>query len=113
MGDDRGMRRCVLDSAASGLAFLGLHRLARLISSTIGNHKGGLINPLRFVGQVLQQNTNKEERQQFKYTALNNKKRRNWSPLESPKKYLLCICGVQSLDGKTDHAYMYCPKLDI
>jgi hypothetical protein len=53
MGDDQGMCQCVLDNAASGLAFLGLHRLARLISSTIGNQEGGLTNPMRFVGQVL------------------------------------------------------------
>jgi hypothetical protein len=105
MGDDQGMRRCVLDSAASGLAFLGLC-LARLISSMIGNQDGGLTNPMRFMGQVHQKNTNKEEHQQFEYIALNNKKRHTWSPLEFPKEYLLCICGVQSLDGKTDHAYV-------
>jgi hypothetical protein len=86
------------------LAFLGLHRLARLISSTIGNQEAGLTNPMKVMGQVLQQNTYKEERQQFEYIALNNKKRRHWCPLELPKAYLLCICGVQSSDGKTDHA---------
>jgi hypothetical protein len=111
MGDDEGMRRCVLDCSASSLAFLGLHRLARLISPTIGNQEGGLTNPMKFVGQVLQQNTNKEEHQQFEYIALNDKKHRKWCPLESRKAYLLCICGVQSLDGKTDHAIYVLSKI--
>ena len=91
------------DSAASALAFLGYERLAVLLGST-RRDESKMENPMAYVGNILQKDTVHSERKTFEYLALNTKRLRRWDPLVSPKEYLLCIVGIRSSDGKSDHA---------
>ena len=103
-GVAKALRRCVLDSAASGLAYLGFDRLAILIGST-REDPTTTANPMSLLGSILQEKTIKEgERQIFEYLSLNKKRVKHWNALESPKEYMLCVLGIRSSDGKSDHA---------
>jgi hypothetical protein len=102
-GSEIASRKCVLDSTASALHFLGLDRLAWALKSK-SNGKESQKNPMGFVGDLLMNHMNKKERKMFECFALNNNKLKTWDTLNSPKEFLLCLCGVQSSDGKTDHA---------
>ena len=96
-------RRCVLDSAASGFAFLGFTRIAWQLSSTKGN-KTTEANPMGYVEELLEKHLQREERQAFQWTKLNSKRLKTWNTLVSSQEYMLCILGVRSSDNKTDHA---------
>ena len=44
------------------------------------------------------------KRKIFEYLSLNKKRVKHWNALESPKDYMLCVLGIRSSDGKSDHA---------
>ena len=98
-----GSRRCLLDSAASGLFFKGYKRLASMIEGT-ANDPEVSANAFDYLGKLLQNDLDKSERRSFEYIALNKTRLKSWNTLESPKDYLICIVGIRSSDGKTDHA---------
>jgi hypothetical protein len=63
-----------------------------------------ILIPMDSVRKVFQEQMITSERRNFKYVSLGHKKMKTWNPLESSKEYMLCVCGIQSSDGKTDHA---------
>jgi hypothetical protein len=103
MSTDKSTRRCVLDSTASGLKYLGLDCLAWLLASSKDKTEK-ILNPLEYVRKVFQEEMNTSEGRNFEYVLLGYQKMKRWDPLESSKEYMLCVCGIQSSDGKTDHA---------
>ena len=98
-----GIRRCVLDSAASGFYYLGFHRLAYLLSNS-KNDQSKEEDPFSYFGMVLKEQLIPAENKAFFWSLLNRKRLREWDTLLSPRKYLLCLVGIRSSDNKTDHA---------
>jgi hypothetical protein len=96
-------RRCVLDSTISGLRFLGLRRLAHLLSGTKDDVRK-TANPMMYLRTVFQTKMDKAERSRMQYMSLGHKRLKTWNVLLSPKEYILCVLGIESSDGKTDHA---------
>jgi hypothetical protein len=47
---------------------------------------------------------NKEEAKKVQFVFLGAKRRKAWKPLLSPNDYIMCVLGIRSSDGKTDHA---------
>jgi hypothetical protein len=103
--EEHSERRCVLDSAASGLFYLGYHRLVSLLTRTrtTVNLKEKM-DPMKFLAGVFENELNPEERKKLQYVHLGKKKLKGWDPIISPAEYLLCAVGIRSSDGKTDHA---------
>jgi hypothetical protein len=95
-------RRCVFDSAASGLNYLGYHRLRIAISSTLNNDS--ISNPMGYLQNLLENKLQPKERKKMQFVALTEKRKRKWNALTSPNDYLMCVLGIRSSDGKTDHA---------
>jgi hypothetical protein len=52
----------------------------------------------------LKKKINKEEKRKFINGVLGKQLLKQWDPLHSPHDYLMIILGIQSSDGKTDHA---------
>ena len=93
-------RRCVLSSAASGLHYLGLRHIAFYISSTSANQRSDNEAFAAF-HTIYTKNANKEDRR--KYQIIHRTKEGNWDMLQDAPKYGLCLLGIKSKDGKTDH----------
>jgi hypothetical protein len=96
-------RRCVLDSTISGMRFLGLKRLAKLLSGT-KDDVSKTANPMMYLRTFFQTKMDKAERSRMQYMALGRKRMKTWNMILSPKEYILCVLGIESSDGKTDHA---------
>jgi hypothetical protein len=93
-------RRCLLDSAASGLHYLGFTSLAKTIYS-ITNEERETTLDLNLFRITVETRSNKEERRRFIIKKIRNKQ---FDILKDSRNYLLSIVGVRSSDGKTDHA---------
>ena len=93
-------RRCVVDSAASGLYHLGQQRLAYIMYSSQGD-KNKELTGLDFFRDVVRIKATKQERKQIQVRKIKNKK---FNVLTDSQQYLLCLVGIHSSDGKTDHA---------
>ena len=100
----QGEHRCVLGSAASGLHFLGHYRLAQLVSSAGQNkHQNGY--GLLHFRKVIENQCTQEERKIFQLIKLKTCKILNtWDVLVNAPAYRMCVIGIRSTDGKTDHA---------
>jgi hypothetical protein len=93
----------VLDSAISGLRHVGLLHLASHLSATT-NDVSKTANPMKYLASIFATKMNKEERKKLEYVTLSRKKLKNWNVMLSPMDYVVCVLGIQSSDGKTDHA---------
>jgi hypothetical protein len=102
-GNNNTSRRCVLDCAVSGLRHVGLLSLAFRLSEK-GKDVSKTANPMQYVGNFFANHMNREERKKLEYVSLNHKKLKSWNTLLSPKDYVVCVLGIKSSDGKTDHA---------
>jgi hypothetical protein len=98
-----GSRRCVLDSAICGLRFLGLKRLAYLLSGT-KDDVSKTANQMEYLETIFKSKMDKAERRRMEYVKLNHNRLKTWNVLLSPKEYIICVLGIASSDGKTDHA---------
>jgi hypothetical protein len=96
-------RRCVLDNAASGLHFLGFHRL-RVMVAAKANSQTRIPNPMGNLQDLFENNLNKAEAKKVEFVSLGAKWCKAWKALLSPKDYVMCVLGIRSSDGKTDHA---------
>ena len=94
-------RRCVLDSASSGLWHLGFNNLAWFCMST--NETKGL-EAMDFFQHVCMTRSTKEQRQLFEICTISRKRLKKWDTLRDAGKFMLCLLGIVSSDGKTDHA---------
>jgi hypothetical protein len=95
-------RRCVVDSAASGLHHLGHTTLAEFCASA--DHTKELCGMDHFRDVVINHST-REDRCLFVVVKLRKKEiYSNWDTLVDAPKYRLCLLGIESSDGKTDHA---------
>jgi hypothetical protein len=94
-------RRCVLDSAASGMWYLGYGNLSWLLMS--GNDKKD-VDAMGYFGEVVEQKSNKEQRRKFQVIRLSSARLKKWDTIRDAGQYHLCLLGVASNDGKTDHA---------
>jgi hypothetical protein len=101
--DSTKRRRCVLDSAASGLNYLGYHRLRVLIASTMSTDTMSR-NPMGYLQDIFENKLQPEERKIMQFVSLSEKRKRKWNALNSPNDFLMCVLGIRSSDGKTDHA---------
>ena len=61
-------------------------------------------NGMNFFRTVMEQKTNKDDRRRYQLRALKGKRAQNWDILTESAKYALRLLGVQSSDGKSDHA---------
>jgi hypothetical protein len=61
-------------------------------------------NPMGYLQDLFENHLNKEEAKKVQIVSLGAKRRKAWKPLLSPKDYVMCVLGIQSSDGKTDHA---------
>jgi hypothetical protein len=98
-------RRCVIDSIASGLTYLGHTALAHMLAvcTKIDTEKD--LDAMKFCQKFVKEESSKEERRTFQVIGLSSKKmRKGWDPLLEARNYRLCLLGVQSSDFKTDHA---------
>jgi hypothetical protein len=96
-------RRCVLDSAASGLAYLGHSSLAFFCSSNISD-LSKQFNGMDYFEYVVNEKCTKEERSLFQLIKLNYKRLKKWDTVRDVPNYRLCLLGIASSDCKTDHA---------
>lgn len=96
-------RRCVLDSAISGLLHVGLRRLAYLLSS-LSNDASKTANPMEYLGTILRLKMDNADCVRMNYEVLKHQLLKTWNMLLLPNDYILCVLGIQSSNGKTDHA---------
>ena len=94
-------KRCVIDSVASGLYHLGHISLAKRIAEANGTN---LLCGMEFFCDIITNYSTKEERKLFVLVRLKKGILSNWDTLVDAKKYRLCMLGIASSDGKTDHA---------
>ena len=59
---------------------------------------------MRFFCEVINNQSNKEERKAFTIVKFEKIKKKEWNILVDSKEYMLCLLGIESTDGKTDHA---------
>ena len=59
---------------------------------------------MEYLGRIWETKMIQEERQKLEYVKLNYQKMKVWNALTSPNDYLICVLGIKSSDGKTDHA---------
>ena len=97
---DTNKRRCVLDSTASGLYHIGFKSLAWHINATKSDRSKDWCAFTVFFN-IIQKYSTKEQRKQIQITKV---PKRNWDILTEAPKYHLCLLGIQSSDGKMDHA---------
>jgi hypothetical protein len=69
-------RRCVFDSAASGLNYLGFHRLRIAISSTLNNDSISR-NPMGYLQNLLENKLQPKERKIMQFVSLTENRKRN------------------------------------
>lgn len=96
-------RRCVLDSAASALYYIGKTKLANFINAT-KNDKTKVLNPFDYFAEVIRAHMTKDDKKEFQLLLLNRERKKTWDIFTSPKNSLMCVVGIHSDDGKTDHA---------
>ena len=96
-------RRCAFLCTASGLHFLGLTNLAELVANLVVP-LDYLAKPLQFIASKIQENKTREHHKMFQIIKLKGQRKKNWDMLTSPNDYRMCVVGVKSDDGKTDHA---------
>jgi len=94
----------VLKAAASALSYLGYKRIASILTNDLGQvhriNQGFEFFKEMMDSKKLEQN----ERKQFQLVILKKRDRKNWNIYKDSQSYLMCLCGVMSEDGKTDHA---------
>jgi hypothetical protein len=100
---EAGVRRCVIDSAASGLHYLGYSSLARTLFSANHDRRKDTCG-MEFFRDCILNSTSKEEKKKFYVVNYTKRKKKEWDILHDSKEYLLCLLGIHSSDGKTDHA---------
>jgi hypothetical protein len=93
-------RRCVLNSAASGMHYLGLKTIAYYLNSAKQNSRNDERGMEMFV-KIFNEHSTKPDRRL--YQLMQKPKRGLWNMLQDCPKYALCLLGVRSIDGKTDH----------
>jgi hypothetical protein len=59
---------------------------------------------MQYLATIFAKKMDKKERKRVEYVKLNRKKLKNWDAVLSPRDYLICVLGIKSSDGKTDHA---------
>jgi hypothetical protein len=97
-------RSCVLKGAASCLWFLGYKRIAYCLVNDL-NHGYKMERGFEIFAKILHSTRlERRENQHFQYCSLKKNKIRAWDILVDSKEYMMCLVGVQSVDGKTDHA---------
>ena len=97
---DPNSRRCVLSSAASGLFYLGFKTLAWYLNSA-KSCKRTDEKAFDFFRTVMIERMTDSERNTLE--VIHRPKEGDWNMLIDAPKYLLCILGIRSMDGKTDH----------
>jgi hypothetical protein len=96
-------RRCVLDSAASAFIFLNKRHLAHHLR-TSKNDKTKELNPMEYFFHVVKKNMTTADNREFEVLKLKTSLLKSWDTLSSPKDYIMCVLGIRSDDGKSDHA---------
>ena len=96
-------RRCVLDSAASGLHYLGYQHLSFYLNATKNDHKKTL-SALDYFSELIETKMTKDDRKKLQLHVLKHRHAVKWDILKDSQEYVLCLIGVHSSDGKTDHA---------
>jgi hypothetical protein len=98
---DSSDRRCVIDSVASALFYLGHTRLAGIVAAATSQD---LLRGMEFFRDVITNCSTKEERCMFVLVRLKKKLLSSWDTLLDSSRYKLCLLGIASSDGKMDHA---------
>ena len=98
-----GSRRCVTNSAASGLYYLGHKKLAYFLS-TYKMNKLKETYPMEDFVRTMRKHMMPEQINQFAMVKFTKAMKKKWDVLQSPLAHMMCLFGVHSSDGKTDHA---------
>jgi hypothetical protein len=94
-------RKCLFYSLASGLYHLGQKKVAFKIGSA---RESLVVEGWRWVAEIIKNHTMMGELNDSKYRMLGKKEIEDWNMIRDAPKFQLCILGVMSSDGKTDHA---------
>ena len=102
--------RCVYSALASGLHHLGLHREAFFVDAGYNDIESET-SPMDHARSILfgdEASSNIFEStgtgKSYQLHSFGRKKKRKWNTLRDSPFYSLCLLGVRSNDGKTDHA---------
>ena len=97
---------CLFKVAASAFWHVRLKKTARSIHNLVagGRH---WIDGWKPIQKTIKEH---DPYRKIEITKVGYCHRRDFDPIEHSEKYMLCILGLKSKDGKTDHAVAICKK---